>query len=84
VAKALQIPIDTKVTQLSDLPFTISYVARKRTQIDSLNELPKEKRPPERLIWEGTTDDLDEWLDRVLYKREKPDFEFVIDDNEIE
>lgn len=35
-------------------------------QIDNLNELPKEKRPPEDIIWDGTSEELDDWLDKVL------------------
>jgi len=35
-------------------------------QIDNLNELPKEKRPPEDIIWDGTSEEMDEWLNKVL------------------
>lgn len=66
----MHIPLDPTVTQLAELPYTISYVIRKRQQIDSLNELPSEKRPPEEIIWDGTPEELDEWLDRV-YDRKK-------------
>lgn len=51
---------------LSMLPFTISFVIRKLQQIDNLNELPKEKRPSDDIIWDGTSEEMDEWLDRVL------------------
>ena len=34
-------------------------------QIDSLMELPKDKRPPEDIIWDGTSKDIDIWIDRV-------------------
>ena len=56
-------------------------------QIDNLNELPKDKRPPEDIIWEGTSDDLDEWLDRVLgdpKKRTQDKVQLLIKDDEIE
>ena len=84
VAKALQIPLDSKVKLLTDLPFTISFVIRKRQQIDNLNELPKEKRPPERIIWEGTSKDLDSWLDKVMEKNSKEDTEIIIRDIDVE
>lgn len=48
------------------LPFTISFVIRKLQQIDNLNELPKEKRPTDDIIWDGTSEEMDEWLDKVL------------------
>ena len=66
VSKALHIPLDPKVKELKSLPFTISYVIRKRQQIDSLSELGKEKMPPFDLLWDGTPEDLDAWIADVL------------------
>ena len=66
VSKALRIPLDRKIKELPDIPYTISFVLRKRQQIDNFNELPKEKRPPEKIIWDGTTDEVEEWLDTVM------------------
>ena len=43
---------------------------RKLKQIDSFSELSKDKRPPDDIIWEGTQDDIDSWIDRVIYKKE--------------
>lgn len=60
------IPLDKKVETLADLPYTLSFVIRKRQQLDSLAELPKDKQPPDSILWEGTPEDLDEWIDRVL------------------
>ena len=51
-------------------------------QIDSLNELPKEKRPPDNILWDGTAEDLDEWLERVLDKKTQTSVDIVIDDVE--
>ena len=62
----MSIPLDPKVKDLSQLPYTISFVIRKMQQIDNLNELPKEKRPPEDIIWDGTSEEMDEWLNKVL------------------
>jgi len=69
VSKALQIPLDKKLTKLADVPYTISFVVRKRQQIDSFNELSKEKRPPDDIVWDGTSEELEDWLDKV-FKRE--------------
>jgi hypothetical protein len=70
-----------------DLPWTMSFIARKRQQVDNLNELTKEKRPPEMTIWFGTQDEVEEWLDRVFdYKNEKSSTEsldFIIDERDI-
>jgi hypothetical protein len=66
VSKALQIPLDKKLTKLDEVPYTIGYVIRKRQQIDNLNTLPKEKRPPDDMIWDGTSEDIDEWLNKVF------------------
>lgn len=66
ISKALRIPIDARIIELPDIPYTISYVIRKRQQLDNLNELPRDKRPPEKLIWDGTSDDIDEWIERVF------------------
>lgn len=82
VAKALQIPLDPKLKTLADTPYTISYVIRKRQQLDNLNELPKEKRPPDQIIFEGTSEDLDDWLDRVFNKKEETNTYFDISDVE--
>lgn len=85
VSKALQIPLDKKLTRLNEVPYTISYVIRKRQQIDSFNELPKEKRPDDRLIWDGTSEQLDDWFDRVFSRNHKDsDEEISINIDEIE
>ena len=67
----MRIPFDVDVQEIRDLPYTISYVIRKRLQIDSLNELPKEKRPPESILWHSNPDKLDEWIEKVFNKKTK-------------
>jgi len=86
VAKNLLVPLDTKLKELKDLPYTISYVIRKRLQIDNLNELPKEKRPPDKILWSGTPEDLDDWLDKVLpsKKNNNPDKKVYVDLKDVE
>lgn len=59
------------------MPYTISYVIRKRQQIDSFNELPKEQRPPEKIIWDGTSSEIEEWLDRVLKGKSSQDTTYL-------
>jgi len=66
IAKALQIPIDSRISEIRDLPYTISYTIRKRMQIDNLSELPREKRPTDLIIWDGTPEELDAWIDKMF------------------
>ncbi len=70
-----------------DLPWTMSYVAKKRLQVDNLMELPKEKRPPDTILWWGTPEDLEEWLDKVLgtgTEKEDEKIDFLIRQEDIE
>jgi hypothetical protein len=82
----LQIPLDPRIKELADLPYTISFIIRKRQQIDNLNELTKDKRPTEEIIWDGSSEDLEEWLEKVLDPKKKEDDKIIlkIKDNEIE
>jgi len=70
-SKALQLPLDPSIDSSRELPYTISYVIRKRQQIDSLNELPKEKRPPDEVLWHPRSKRLEDWLDNVLPSSKK-------------
>lgn len=63
--------MDNRIRTLSDTPHTISYVIRKRQQLDSLSELPEDKRPTDEIIWDGTPEDLDEWIKTVLDPKHK-------------
>lgn len=80
----MHVPLDSKIGTLSEIPYTYSYVIRKMQQIDNLNELPKEKRPPEDIIWDGSSEELDEWLEKVLdpKKKTQQNVEFIIKDIE--
>ncbi len=44
-------------------------------------ELPKEKRPPEKILWDGTSEELEKWIDDVLdiKKEKKPGYVYVDD-----
>jgi hypothetical protein len=63
--------LDSRIKTLADTPHTISYVIRKRQQIDSLSELPKEKQPDLETIWDKSPEALDEWITRVFNPKEK-------------
>ncbi|MHA1950300.1 MAG: hypothetical protein ACW99G_14750 [Candidatus Thorarchaeota archaeon] len=43
--------------------------------------MPKDKRPPELTIWDGTAEDIDDWIDKVYGSKESKEAftsEFVI------
>jgi hypothetical protein len=70
-----------------DLPWTMSFLIRKRLQVDSLNEMSKEKRPTDHLIWEGSPEELEDWIDTVYDVKETrrhDEIPFVIREDEIE
>jgi hypothetical protein len=68
-----------------NLPWTMSFVARKRLQVDNLMELSKEKRPPDSILWWGTAEELEAWLDKVMgHKEQEPDVGFIIRSEDIE
>jgi len=81
-AKELRVPLDTKLTELQDLPHTVSFVIRKRIQVDNLNQLPKEKRPTVKMMWEGTSEEIDEFLERVCGKDEPTTTDIIISEIE--
>jgi len=74
--------LDNKVNSIDEYPYTISYLIRKRMQIDSWMELPKDKRPPE-AIWDSPTD-LEEWFDRVYDDKAQTEFNVNYNDDEVE
>jgi len=81
----LQIPLDFSIQTLIDLPYTISYVIRKRIQVSNLQEIPKDKRPPDLMIWDKPNEDIDEWLELVYDRKEKSaSNEFQIEIKDIE
>lgn len=53
-------------------------------QIDSLNELPEEKRPPESMIWDGKPEDINRWLKEVFKHKNLKENKIVIKDSDIE
>ena len=85
LSKALQVPLDPKISELRDIPYTISFVIKKRLQIDNLNQLPTEKRPPEWMVWDSAPEDIEEWIDKVFDKsKEPPTTEVYITESEID
>jgi hypothetical protein len=82
----LQIPLDSRIKELADIPYTISFIIRKRQQIDNLNELGKDKRPPESIVWDAPPEELDEWLEKMFDPKTKGEnmIELKIKPSEIE
>jgi hypothetical protein len=76
--------LDRNIEDLKDLPYTISYVIRKRQQIDNLSELPKEKRPSEWHIWWAYPEEMEKWLDRIISGKSTKKAELIISEDEIE
>jgi hypothetical protein len=84
VAKALGLPLTKNVKELMDLPYTLSFVIRKRIQIDGMNELPKDKRPPDKLIWDGSTEEMDRWFEDVFGEASSKSNTIMIDPDTVE
>jgi hypothetical protein len=81
----LKIPLDEAVSKIQDIPYTLSYIIRKRLQVDSLNELPEEKRPPDLMIWSGRPEEISKWIKDVFSTKKKDNLStLLIKDNEIE
>ena len=79
----MRIPLDRSIEYLKDIPHTISFVIRKRQQIDNLLELPKDKRPPDSMIWDGTSEELEDWVDRVFdHNKGSNEVELVVNETE--
>lgn len=53
-------------------------------QLDSLNELPEEKRPPDLLIWDGKPEDVNKWIKDVFSNKKQPITNLIIKESEIE
>jgi hypothetical protein len=70
------------LSEINDLPYTISFVIRKLIQVDNLNELSKSKRPDDTLIWDSPTEDLEIWLDEIFSDKIQKDVVFEIKDVE--
>lgn len=80
----MRYPLDIKIKSLQDIPYTISYVIRKRQQVDNLSELPKDKKPDDEMIWDGAPEELESWLERVLSGKESKEIELNFTEFEIE
>ena len=78
----MRIPLDTRLEKLQDIPHTISHVIRKRIQVDNLNQLPKDKRPTIKMMWESTSEEIDLFLERAYGGKEDITTEITISDIE--
>lgn len=52
--------------------------------MDSFLEIPKEKRPPDSLIWWGSTEEIEDWFDVIFQRKNKEEASFEIDPRDIE
>jgi hypothetical protein len=82
IAKELKI-FPTKLEELAEIPYTWSYVIRKRMQVDSINELPNNKRPPDIVIWWRPQEELERWINNAL-KLDDKSSDIFISESEIE
>ena len=53
-------------------------------QVDTLNELPEEKRPPELMIWDGSVDEINRWIREVVGGKKEKISTFTISEKDIE
>lgn len=82
VVQNYNIRFDDLFKDVDFLPYTFSFLIRKRMQIDSWMELPKEKRPPES-IWDDAKE-LEEWFERVYGDNTQTEFNVAWGENEVE
>jgi hypothetical protein len=80
----LRYPLDNSIKALTEIPYTIAYIIRKRQQVDNLMELDKSKRPSDDMIWNGTSEELESFLERVISGKENPQIDIVFNEFEIE
>lgn len=64
----MRLPLLEDLTNVDDLPHTISTAILYRLKIDSFNELPKDKRPP-RDLWNKPYK-LEEFFDEAFERKE--------------
>jgi len=69
-------------TETYDMPHTITTVLRYKELIDSFNELPKDKRPPEE-IW-FSSERLERWFDDVFDRKSHGASTIEFDISEVE
>jgi hypothetical protein len=83
IVKELKQPLHSSISSLSvaEYPYTISLIIRKRMQIDSFLDLPKDDQPPHE-IWDKA-EELEEWFSR-LYGKDKKQTEFTLPVDEVE
>jgi len=53
-------------------------------QVDSINEVPEEKRPPELMIWDGTVEEINKWLKEAISGKKDTVSTFIISEKDIE
>jgi len=74
IVKETQQPLDSSLIGLGimEYPYTINLIIKKRIQLDSFLELPKDKRPPKSI--QDKPSELEEWFERVYDNNAQTDF----------
>ena len=83
IVKELHYPLHSTLKDIttSEYPYTITFVMKRRMQLDSYLELPEDKRPP-RAIWDYPSQ-LDEWFKNAFSDGSKQN-EFTLPVDEVE
>lgn len=79
----MQIPLDSNIRNIEDIPYTLSFAIRKNIQVDALAEVPKDKRPTDRMVWDGDSEELESWLDNMYNSKKQNVVDFEIDEGDI-
>lgn len=53
-------------------------------QVDNFNELPEEKRPPDSILWWGTLEEIEKWIDVAISGKKENNGKFFISYDEVE
>lgn len=82
IVKQFNIPLHESLKiSADDYPHTISFLIKKRMQVDSFDELSEDKKPPKSIWYKPQA--LTEWFDRV-YDNKQTTFDFEIDEEKVE
>lgn len=76
--------LHSNLKYVTDYPYTVSFVIRRRMMIDGFYELAKDQRPPKSLYDKPNA--LKEWFERIFDSKgsKQTEFEFGANDDEIE
>ena len=81
IVKETKQPISKEFKDVKDLPYTLSYVIRRRMMIDGFNELPRDHKPPKSIF--DKPSELKEWFDRI-HGDKQTEFKFNVKEEDVE